>query len=207
MTRMPYLDYVALQAERPRGTDGLWSVVLRLDAAGPWAASDIEGQTNLSKGVGRNFVRRLLAGGYAVQVDERRTRGRNPQIAPLYRLTRRPAEAPRLAPDGTPMPEPVIEILWRVMKMAKEFSASELATLASTDDRPMNLNTVRSYCDRLARVGVTARTIRRGGGEPRYRMIRNLGARAPKVLATKVIYDPNAGEVIGRAEPLREVAP
>lgn len=207
MARIPYLDYVALQAELPRGTDGLWSVILRLDAIGPWAASDIEGQTNLAKGVGRNFVRRLMAGGFALQVAERRTRGKNPQIAPLYRLTRRPAEAPRLAPDGTARPEPVIEILWRVMKMAKEFSASELAALASTDDRPMNLNTVRSYCDRLAGAGVVSRTTRRGAGEPRYRMIRNLGARAPKVLSTKVVYDPNGGEVLGRAEPLREVAP
>jgi hypothetical protein len=205
MPRGPYLDYVALQAEMPRGNDGLWSVILKLDAAGPWSASDIEGETNLAKGVGRNMVRRLAAGGYAVQVDERTTRGKNPQIAPLYRLAARPAEAPRLKPDGTPLPEPVIEVLWRAMKMTGHFTASELAELASTEERPINLNTARSYCDRLTRAGVMARATRRGE-EPRFRLIRNLGARAPKVLATRVVYDPNAGKVVD-AEPLREVAP
>jgi len=207
MPRVPYLDYLVLQAERPRGTDGLWAVILRLDAEGPWSASDVDGQTNLNRGCAHQMVRRLERGGIALRVGERLARGRRPQMAPLYRLTARPAEAPRLAPDGTPRPEPVMEVLWRVMKMAKVFTATELAELASTDERPVNLNTARSYCDRLAGAGVMARTTVRGAGEPRYRMIRNLGARAPKILATKVVYDPNAGEVLGKAEPLREVAP
>jgi len=207
MPRIPLLDYLVLQAERPRGTDGLWAVILRLDAQGPWSASDVDGQTNLNRGCAHQMVRRLERGGYALRVGERTARGRRPQMAPLFRLTARPAEAPRLAADGTLRPEPVMEVLWRVMKMAKAFTASELAELASTEERPVNLNTARSYCDRLTGAGVVARTTVRGAGEPRYRMVRNLGARAPKILATKVVYDPNAGEVLGRGEPLREVAP
>jgi hypothetical protein len=205
MPRRPFLEQLELQAELPRGNAGLWSIILRLDEAGPWTASDVDGQTNLNPGTARGLVRRLVAGGYATRVGSRTTRGRNPQEAPLYRLTSRPAEVPRLAPDGTAYPELLIERLWRVIKMAKEFTADELTALATTEDRPINPLSARSYCDRLARAGVLARATRRGA-EPRYRLTRNLGARAPKILAAKVVYDPNAGEVLETAS-LREVQP
>lgn len=203
MQRLPYLAKV--EATLPVTIDDIWSIIRDLDEAGPWTAGDVSRATNLNAGLPRDVVRRLKAAGYVDHVGSRTTGGKNPQRAPLYRLNRRPVSWPRLQRDGSSAPEPIIETLWRTAKMAKAFTADELAALAARDGVSVNPNTARSYCDRLVGVGVLARSL---GPNRRtmFRLVRNLGRRAPKVLAAKVVFDPNSGEVLGKAE-LAEVRP
>lgn len=190
----------------PVGRDALWACLLDLDGEGPWTAGEFARRTNLNVGTPRDLVRQLRAGGYLKDVGYKLTGGKNPQEAPLYRLTKRPLQAPRLRRDGTVHPERGIERLWRAMKMAKTFTIAELAQLADGGDgAPVNRRTVGAYCNRLAAAGVLGR-VPTADRETRYRLVRNLGSKAPKILETKVIFDPNANVVIGEATA-REVAP
>lgn len=203
--RLSYIERVEATLVLPRGYDGIWSVMLQLDDAGPWSARDVMLQTNENIGSVHQYLRRLKLAGIAVGTGSRMMGGRNPQPAPLYRLTRHTAETPRLAKDGTERPEPVIEILWRTIKMAKAFTAAELAELAGRDGKPVNVNTARSYCDHLHRAGLLARTV---GADrlTRYAIRASVGAKAPKILAGRIVFDPNARAVVGEGVA-REVQP
>lgn len=203
--RLPYLERIEANLVLPRGFDGMWSVMLALDEDGPWTARDVWGRMNENIGSVHKYLRRLKLAGIAKEVGERLTGGRNPQAAPLYRLTQRPLETPRLREDGSALPEPLIETLWRTIKMAKAFTAPELAALAARDGRAVNVTSARGYCDRLTRAGLLGRTIG-SDRQSRYQLLVNAGAKAPKVLAGRVVYDPNAGRVLGDM-PVREVQP
>jgi hypothetical protein len=193
----PYLERVAADLDLPVSNDALWGVLLQLDAEGAWTSGDLDRRCNLNRGRPRAFITRLVAGGIAIPTgDHRMTSGKNPQKAPLYRLAQRPLECPRLAPDGRDLGETKLQTMWRVMKMLKLFTAKELAASASVDDRLIDQGAARDYCKRLEHVRVLA-FAGMAGRERRYRLIRNLGAKAPKVLTARVIFDPNAGEVLG----------
>jgi len=198
MPRYTYLEFLQVKAEVPRGNDGIWSVILDLDQAGPWTARDVTQQTNVNAGTPRDYIRCLSAAGIVVVVGSRRTGGKNPQDAPLYRLTRRPIEAPRVRRDGSLIPEAANETLWRTMKMLKVFTASELADFACSEGRTMNRNYAHSFANALVHAGVLVKVPSKTR-DTRYRLIRNVGARAPKILQTRLVLDPNTNTVIGRA--------
>ena len=202
-----FIARLELKARYPIGFDGFWSIMLKLDLDGPWTANDIYVRTACQRGTPRDYIRRLKAAGIVVQVGDRSSgRDKARQRAPLYRLTQRPLDAPRILRDGTVRPEPLIETIWRAAKMVKSFTADDLAALIEgPGGRAVNRNTIISYCDRLVGVGVMGRSGKRGH-HSRYRLIQNLGARAPKVLSTKVVFDPNANAVLGTPE-LSEVSP
>lgn len=189
-------DPLAIHIYPPRGRDGLWALLLVVDRPGPWSMGDFERRTNLNRGTIREWMGRLRKGGFVKQVAERDAPRGGPPI-PLYRLAKRPIDAPRLARDGVPVPELGIETMWRTIKMLKSFSVDELLANASSADRPIKRSTAATYLKRLAQVGV----LHQGGTfhHPSYRLVRNLGAKAPKLLTAAVVYDPNANAVIGDA--------
>lgn len=195
-----YLHDARTPSRLPRYNEGIWSVILDLDAAGPWTVRDIWRRMNTNIGTIHKYLRRLRRGGYAIEAGFRLTNGKNPQRAPLLRLAKRPPEAPRLWPDGSEQPEPVVETLWRTIKMTKTFTAPELADLAKA-----NVNTARTYCDDLTRAGVLARS--KGADRwSRYRLIRVTGAKAPRVLDDKSVFDPNSNTLLCEA-PVRRAKP
>lgn len=196
-------DPLAIRIYPPRGREGLWRLLLDIDRRGPWSTGDFGRETNVNRGTLCEWLGRLRKGGYVEQVAERPHHRGGPAI-PLYRLTRRPVDAPRLARDGSALPELGIETLWRTIKMLKAFSLDELVAHASRDGRPIRRSTASSYLNQLSRVGILQRTGTLH--HPAYRLLRNLGARAPKLLSTRVVYDPNAGVVIGEPETV-EAAP
>ncbi len=196
MPRLPYLERVTVDLTLPRSEEALWKLILKLDEVGPWTARMIADATQINPGTPRRLLRRLLQAGIAAQVGEHRTRGKNPQAAPLYRLTRRPLEMPRLNDDGSERLEPLMETLWRTMKMAKTFTLKELAALAEAEGSPVNQSYVGGYCNTLVHAGVLAK-IPSVTRETRYRLLRNVGQRAPKILQGKIVFDPNARSVLG----------
>lgn len=196
-------DPFAVDIYPPRGRDGLWRMLLDLDEKGPWSNGDASRATNLNRGTLAEFLSRLRKAGFIERAGERPHRRGGPAIV-LYRLSRRPIEAPRVSRDGQIQPEHHIDVLWRTIKMLKSFTLDELTAAASSADREMNRNSVGSYVNDLSRVGVLAKSgpLR----QRQFRLIRNVGALAPKILAAKVVFDPNAHAIIGVADT-REVTP
>ncbi|ESY48983.1 MULTISPECIES: hypothetical protein [unclassified Mesorhizobium] len=184
------VDMVQISIDVPRGEAGYWSIIRDLDVGGPWTVRQICDRTNVSTSLVGRYVRRLKLAGIA-QIVETRTAcnvgGGNLPAAVIYRLAKRPLLAPRISPDGKVRPELGIEQLWRAMKMAKVFSPADLAEHCP-DVAP---GTVKAYLQALSAAGIVA------GTPAAYRLVRNLGLQAPKILATKLVYDPNKKVVVG----------
>ncbi|MER9047626.1 hypothetical protein NKH89_10160 [Mesorhizobium sp. M0923] len=191
MSGRSILDIVQISIAVPRGEAGYWSIIRDLDLGGPWTVRQICDRTNVkTQAVGR-FVRKLRLAGIAQVVDQKTAShggGANLPATVVYRLAKRPAVAPRLTPDGKTPPETAIEQVWRAIKMAKVFSLADMAE--NCPDVPRR--TVEAYLYALSTAGVVA------GSPGRYRLVHNLGLQAPKILATKMVFDPNSKTVIGR---------
>ncbi|MER8923353.1 hypothetical protein [Mesorhizobium sp. LNJC384A00] len=190
MSLRAIVDMVQISIAVPRGEAGYWSIIRDLDLGGPWTVRQICDRTNVSTSLVGRYVRRLKLAGIA-QVVETRTAGNvgggNLPAAVIYRLVRRPLVAPRISRDGKAMPELGIEQLWRAMKMAKVFSHADL----SEHCPDVAIGTVKAYLQALSAAGIVA------GNPGAYRLVRNLGLQAPKILATKLVYDPNKKTVVG----------
>jgi hypothetical protein len=184
------LRMVQINIDVPRGEAGYWSIILDLDQSGPWTVRQICDRTNVQTQAVGNFVRKLRLAGIANVIDRKPAShggGDNLPATVVYRLAKRPLLSPRLARDGKVMPETAIEQLWRAIKMAKVFSLAELAE--HCPDVPPK--TAKAYLYQLSKAGIVA------GKPAAYRLARKLGPLAPKVLATRVVFDPNSKSVIG----------
>ncbi|RWN30152.1 MAG: hypothetical protein EOR97_17425 [Mesorhizobium sp.] len=196
----PLLETVHLSMSVPRGDAGFWSIILELNKVGTWTAKQVTDKTNTNRRLVGDYIRRLVAAGYA-EIAEKMPAGpagTSFAHAYQYRLLKQPLVAPRIRKDGTELPEMAIEQLWRAIRMAKTFSALDLVQLCHGE---IALGTAKNYARALATAGVTT------GQWPNYRLVRDLGPAAPKVLAVKMVYDPNSKEVVGRSIPAREVKP
>lgn len=202
MSLRSHLELVELNLRVPRGYEAFWTVIRDLDRAGPWTVADVVARSNVHTRTVSQYIERLARAGIADVVAERPPyRGAFP--ARVYRLTRSPVEAPRLARDGSELPETANQVMWRAMKMLKVFGAAELAEHCPG----ISLSTVRSYVVLLAKAGVLALARkRRPDAEGRYRVAQNLGSRAPKILAARIVFDPNAGRIVGEVHGV-EVKP
>lgn len=204
MARRSANEMAEINTRVPRGHQGYWKLILKLDAQGPWGVPDILEGSNGDRASIKDFVLRLVRAGIAEPEGTRLARTGKCQVR-LYRLNKRPVDAPRLDRQGNVLCEPTIETLWRTMKMAKTFTVLELAELATTPDNAVAEATARRYVSHLKRAGIVAcsgpntRT-------PRYRLVRDIGAKAPIILKTLSLYDPNAHEILGEGESV-EVKP
>lgn len=106
--------------------------------------------------------------------------------------------APRVRKDGSLLPESGRMRMWKAMQVLGEFSVSELTAAASLDTAKIAPSEARSYCQWLARGGYL-----QGMQSDRYRMIRAryTGAKAPQILRTKQLYDPNTDKVAYATRP------
>jgi predicted transcriptional regulator len=200
MAKCSNIDRVQLTLRVPRGHAGFWAVIRELDVAGPWQMRDIDDRCNVDRASIKDYVHRLVRGGFVEQVGSVPPR-RGKVNAFTYRLLQKPLEAPRLDRDGNVLAELMIEKLWRAMKMLKTFDATELAEVCGTAHQ-----TAYKYLLALSKVGVVApidasKSLRKA----RYSLIQNLGAKAPSISKTYVVFDPNSKQVLG--EPTLEVAP
>lgn len=189
MPPRPLIETVKLSIAVPRGEEGFWSIICRLDDRGSWTVRQVADHTNVAITQVARYVRKLRLGGFAEPIAEQINgrNGRNIPSAIVYRLAKKPFDAPRLRPDGTELPEPAAEQLWRAMKMAKSFGATDLAEVCPG----VTKSAARNYCYQLAAAGVLSQN-----GHV-FRLVNNLGPRAPRILRTKFVFDPNSREVIG----------
>lgn len=207
MARTTVPERMRLKGKLLHGVDALWSIVRRLDAAGPWAVPDVEGETNRPRNVAGNFVRALAKAGIATEMQsDRRTKYGRP--IKLYRLLARPDEAPRLRYDGRVSGKSGQhqEQLWTAARRLKQFSARELAYTASTDG-PIPLRTAQWYLQHLHDAGFVSVAHETANGHLTYRVKAAAEAKpkAPRVLRLNTVYDPNSDEVLVTA--IDEVRP
>ncbi|SDA39447.1 hypothetical protein [Mesorhizobium qingshengii] len=186
----PLVDMVKLSLAVPRGEAGFWQIILDLDKKGPWTGKQVADRTNVSRNIVNDYLRRLNLGGFTSIVEQqlKGRMGRNVRPEIVYVLAKWPQRAPRLHRDGSAIPETAKEQLWRAIRMAKQFNALDLPQLCVSDVKPA---TVSSYIYALVAVGVIV------GKWPNYRLVRNIGSAAPKILTAKVVFDPNKNVVLG----------
>jgi hypothetical protein len=152
----------------------------------------------------RDFVARLVRGGFA-ELDHVTVVPR--AAIPSYRLMDNTGPVPRIRRDGTVLPEPQNQSMWRAMRMAKSFTCEFIASETTTPQRETKQLVARRYMRELAAAGIlVAASKGKPGTHKVFRLARDLGPLAPKVLRMHAVFDPNANAIIGNLQG-REVQP
>lgn len=195
--RRPLPQMIEANLLLPFGNAGFWRIILERDSAGSWSVRDIADRTNVHRCSVRPYIVGLVKAGYAkVVAVEKASVGRDRH---KMKLIRRPLEPPRVTIDGREQKEPITDTLWRSMKMCGSFTPRDLAEIATTRERSASLSHVRSYVCLLHRAGVLRVVRRRGENtEAIYRIAVNVGGKAPKILAHRVLFDPNSNSILER---------
>jgi hypothetical protein len=181
-------EMLELRVKLPRGYEDYWRLIRELDAEhGAFTSAVVSAETNTQRQSVEHYIARLVAGGIA-EIKERIPFS-GATSANVYRLLRRPKEAPRLRLDGSTIEEPIKDRLWRAMRALRQFSRQELA-FAATIDKPVPAKTAQRYINQLACAGYL--TVR-AGKPPVYRLKPdcNTGPLSPSVLVTEVVWDRN----------------
>ncbi|MDQ2084808.1 hypothetical protein RA307_31905 [Xanthobacteraceae bacterium Astr-EGSB] len=198
MGRRPAPEAHALAIRVPRGQDGFWQVIRELDKKGPWSVGQVDGRSNVEIATVRDFVRRLVKAGIAVVAGQ--TSILKPS-ATLYRLVKRPTETPRLRRDGSAVGPTGQQQMWVAMRRLQQFDAAELALAATTDETRVDPTAARFYIVRLHAAGYLAMVApgKTTGGRAIWRLkpAMDTGPKAPQVMRTQFIFDPNRGAVMG----------
>lgn len=211
MARRPYTEHISLHVQVPRGIEGYWSIIQYIAESGDgtFTIRAIDALSNVDIDSIRDYVKRLEKAGYVAKVatsSVSTTTGIRETA--IYRLIRNAYTAPRIRRDGTVLPEASQDTLWRTMKMLKRFTAASLHLHArGAGCAPPPLQTIKRYLNHLAQGGILRR-LTPGGGRghaSEYQLVLNVGARAPKILRTHIVFDPNSNEILGAAE-VKEVA-
>jgi hypothetical protein len=205
MAKRSLVDMVELSAIVPRGHAGFWAIICDLDRSGPWRICDVDQRSNVDRASIKDFVRRLERGGYLGRAGEGPgLKGKG--SATLWRLLRTSIDAPRLDRAGNELPEPLEHSLWRTMRIVKQFTARELADMASLPERRISLVVTQRYMKGLATVQLLLPVSKASTGlDQTYRLVRDLGPKAPSITRAQIVFDPNARQVVG-VPTLDEVA-
>ncbi len=181
-----------------RGEDYLWSLMMeRHDADQTFTVADIRLKSSAAEPTVREFIGRLLRGGLIKGVP-------TPPVQ-SYRVAKPQAETPRVRKDGSLIESAgAAQCMWNAMRTAFRtgFDAIDLVSFASTDDVPITLGTAQGYIKSLSKAGYLLKLT--NGSKPtqiwRLDPSMNTGPRAPMLLKTKLVFDPNRGDIIGAAE-------
>lgn len=156
------------------------------------------GGSHLSDTTIRSYLQRLTRGCYLTQ-ETVLVKGNQKQTTWTL-IKDQGAEAPRLNKDGQPSKQGLVrDQLWRTLKIIGEFNYIELAAAASLEESPVSSNTSRAYIRHLFKAGYLFQTRPSKPGTPaRYRKVprRCEGPKAPMVLRTKQVFDPNRMQIV-----------
>ncbi|MBF8271582.1 MAG: hypothetical protein HW380_687 [Magnetococcales bacterium] len=169
--RLRAIDRMAMPAE-----DRVWAMIREI--GGEWRFSDLADRTTVKRETVRDYVTRLVRGGYLVREGVR------------YRLARdNGIEHPQLRKNGHPVPMSNREKMWLAMEGMRNFSAHELAFVT---DVP--LSDAKSYIGYLARVGILVLVEASHPGKvARHTLLKWTGPKPPQVRRDKSVHDPNTG--------------
>ena len=184
--------------------EAIWRMVRQLKVFG---VADIEiaamnyfgrCRTGFNTSTVQSYLLRLTRGGYLAQ-ETVLVKGTQRQTTWTL-IKDQGAEAPRLRKDGQPSKQGrVRDQLWRTLKIIGEFNYIELAAAASLEESPVSLNTCRTYIRHLYRAGyLVLSRASKPGTAARYRKVprRCDGGKAPMVLRSKEVFDPNHMQIV-----------
>lgn len=200
MARLQVETKMNLRVRRWR--QGLWELIREIGAEGRvWNRRDlIDAPAAPHPDTIRDYLRGLEAAGIIAAAG-----------AGLYRLVQDLGpEAPRVRIDGSRVqPSLGQDHMWRTIQMSHSgFTATDLAIGARTEEVSVSIPTAKSYAQRLCKAGYLDVLM---GGRPGRETVYALkpgmrtGPRAPMILATKIVWDPNLGKPMGAAEADEEV--
>lgn len=183
-----------------RGHDHFWAVIMDRHRSGQtFSAQDIDDASNADNGTVRDFVRRLAAGGLVELIEE----GENP-VHNRYRPLVIQSAAPRIRRDGTVIESlPASQCMWNLIRGPlgrNGFTYKDLVHWGQTDETSIAVSSARSWIKLLNRAGYLIQLEAGNARRPatwRLDPKMNSGPRAPMMLRTKLIYDPNKQAVIG----------
>lgn len=209
MKKHPTTLIVRIDIHIPTGQSGIWAAARCLRA---FTAADIAARVQADDGYIRDYLGRLVKGGYLSRVDG------GPGKPHQYALKQDQAAAPRLLPDGGPLLDrrgAGQDNMWRAAKMLRDFDAEEISRAAACDGVTVAVSAAAAYLRRLFAAGyliVTSPAKQSGKGRrglTRYALDprRNSGPQAPQIMRTKAVYDPNNGAVYSLPEPAEQVLP
>jgi len=187
------------------GPEPIWrSMVERTETSSGFAVRDITLRVGATAEVARDYLRRLIRGGYVQEIGVSDTKAR------LYAVTRRDCVAPRLLASGKKCTRAMIaDHLWRTLKMSRgePLTTKRLAVMASTDEVVIPEPTARKYVLALEQAGYVTRVGKKTGPSANYRMIpgKYTGPVPPAMHRATFVYDANKQCVMGGAVTSREV--
>lgn len=176
-----------------RGHAFFWSVIRDLTKDGDsFTVHAILQHTNRThRSTVADYVRRLVKAGYAEETGERVRVNRGP-LTPIFKLKRRPAQAPSLNRDGSAVRQGRGQKqMWNVLRGPEGregVTAADLVLRASTDETAVTVATARSYLRKLAGAGYLVSPRR---GVWRLKPSMNTGPKPPLILRTKIVFDAN----------------
>lgn len=189
------------KSARMSGIDHYWSVMMDYEMMEKsFSITDILAFCNGSNARSdiNDFMKRLTKAGIIAEVADQ---------PKFFRIIERQSATPKVRRDGT-----IItgvsknQAMWNFMRTnvgAHGFTAQDIVAWASTDDRKINIDTAKSYINSLGKAGYLIEVIKGSPGKLgmwRLAPDMNTGALPPMILRTKLVFDQNRYEVIGKPE-------
>jgi len=184
-------------AKRPEGRQVIWQAIRQLKQ---FTILDIEGVTRINIQTIRTYVSSLQLAGYLSKNEPNDTAVNSGQFKRMiWILIKDPGvDAPRLDRNGAEVTRGRgRENMWRGIKVLKQFTASELAGVASAGNVTVSVKDTRRYLSYLCKAGYLKQE-GKTNGEKRYTLIisRYSGPLPPIILRVSQLFDPNIGQVV-----------
>ncbi|ETR78890.1 hypothetical protein X566_15495 [Afipia sp. P52-10] len=199
--RPEHFTRTTLKTRVPRGPDGFWEIILKLDASqGEFTIPDIDGESNANIRPIRQYVMQLVAGGYLAIVRAAH-RNNGQQVGHVFRVVKRQVLTPRFRQDGTPVHASMQAHIWTAIRTLKTFTLADVVFAARTDDVAPSREAARKYIRRLQMAGylalVNAETIA-SRSTWRLKPAMDTGPQAPEArrIETVALWDPNTQKFV-----------
>ncbi len=187
-----------------RGHDHYWSVIRDLGKYGRlFTTKEVAGRSNDPKDRSiADFLQRLRKAGF-VEIAAKQSLKEGNRQPYHYRLLKRPLKTPKIRRDGTVVPAGDGQtFMWNAMRALGQFTASELAIAASTEDHSVSRRSALAYSTRLQQAGYLWVVSQGSGGRAQVWHLKQsmiTGPQAPMILETKMVWDANREEIVGDA--------
>lgn len=185
------------------GRDLVWAAIRE---SRTFVVDDLVALTRIKRGAVDDYVQALVKAGILAKSGTRPSPLGNTGAFPRaeYSLMRDMGlDTPRVRKDGTLLPTPGRQRMWRAMGILKQFSVRDLVATASLPEASISPHEARYYCRWLARAGYL-----HAAGPDRWTIVPAMrrGPRAPQIQRIRRLLDPNTGEIMCETEPVEEKA-